>query len=233
MAYKRKATKKWSKKKFPKRAKKSSFAAKVKKVILRTSEPKTRFYGHNVVAPKELFHDSYSVPYELDGTLQMPLQGVSDVARVGDEIYASRIAVKMLLGMKSNRHNVTFRILVVKCTPGAKPTSYDQLFHTSADNCLLDDINRDRVSVIKDMMIKKEIHPDLSGVGGADKEFTFPVKFNVACKEKIKFPVDGDTTASNRKLRYMFVFAYDAFGTLVTDNIAYSQLTTTLYYRDP
>lgn len=38
---------------------------------------------------------------------------------------------------------------------------------------------------------------------------------------------------TNRKQHYMYIFAYDAFGTLLTDNIAYAQTYTTLYYKDP
>lgn len=238
MAYNRKYGKKKSSKGKPRakkttKGKKQSFAAKVKNVIMRTAETKMLPYGHNVVLPRQLYHDSYAAPYPLDGPNQLPAQGITDTTRVGDEIYASHIRVQMLLGQKLDRKNVTFRIIVIRCTAGASPVTYPTLFIGTTDNCLLDDVNRDRVSVVKDVTIKKIIGPDLSGVGGADKEFTFPYKFTIPVKQKIKFPTDGDTAATNRKSLYMYVFAYDAFGTLVTDNIAYVQTYSTLYYKDP
>jgi len=200
---------------------------------LRTAEPKFKPYGHNVLLPRQIYHDIYAAPYSLDSFDQMPSQGISDTQRVGDEIYASMIRVQMLIGQKADRHNVTFRIIVVKVTADALPVSYAQLFIGTTDNVLLDEVNKDRVSVVKDITIKKNLHPDLSGVGGADKEFTFPYKFNIPLKERIKFTSDGTTVSNNRKGHYMYVFAYDAFGTLITDNIAYVQTYSTLYYKDP
>lgn len=234
MAYKRKATRrKWTKKRVTKKARKgSSFAAKVKKVILRTAEPKMKPYGHNVIAPREINHDSYAAGYLLDGGLQMPLQGMGDTERIGDEIYTSNIKVQMLLGQKQDRMNVTFRIIVVKCTDTAVPTSYNTLFIGTTANCLLDEVNKDRVSVVYDKLIKKTISSQLDVAGGA-KEFTFVHKFNVPLKQKVKFATDATSTSDNRKKHFMYVFAYDAFGTLPTDNIAYCQTYSTVYYKDP
>jgi len=205
----------------------------VKKIILRNAEPKFKSFAHNLVLVKELYHDTYSVPYPLDGPNQLPAQGITDTTRIGDEIHISRIQVQFLLGQKLDRHNVTFRIIVVKCTAGASPVSYDTLFINTTDNCLLDNINTDRVSVVRDYQIKYAINPDLSGVGGADKEFTHAHKMMIPVNMKVKFPTDADTAATNRKQLYMYVFAYDAFGTIAgTTNIAYCQCHTTVYYKD-
>jgi len=236
MAYskgKKFAKKKYGRKTKSKARKGTSFAAKVKKVILRTAEPKMKPYGHNVALARQIYHDSYAAPYSLDDASQMPSQGMGDMERVGDEIYTSRIQVQMLLAQKLDRKNVTFRLIVVKATSQAVPTNYATLFIGTTDNCLLDEVNKDRVNVVYDKLIKKIITPDLSGVGGADKEFTFVHKFNIPMKERIKFGIDADTGANNRKKHYMYVFAYDAYGTLVTDNIAYCQTYSTLYYKDP
>lgn len=210
----------------------ASFAAKVKKVILRNAEPKMLPYAHNILAPQQLLHNSYAAPYILTGSFQMPTQGVTDIQRVGDEIMVSHVGVQMLFGQKQDRMNVSFRVIVVKCTANASPISYATLMINTTGNVLLDNVNRDRCSVVSDQIIKRNISPQLDVVGGA-KELTFVKKWNIPYKQKIKFAVDADTVDNNRKALFMYVFAYDAFGTLVTDNIAYCQLHSTIYYKDP
>lgn len=50
-------------------------------------------------------------------------------------------------------------------------------------------------------------------------------------KSVIRFP-DGTTSeASNRKFG-VIITAYDAYGTLITDNIAYIQHLVSNYYKD-
>lgn len=214
------------------RPKAKSFAAKVKKVILRNSETKFKSFAHNLVLVKELYHDAYSAPYQLDSSNQMPAQGITDTTRIGDEIFVSKILVQFLLGQKLDRKNVTFRIIVVKCTAGASPTSYDTLFINTTDNCLLDNINTDRVNVVRDYQIKYPMNPDNDTLGGA-REFTHAHKIVLPVNMKVKFPTDADTAATNRKSLYMYVFCYDAFGTPAgTANIAYCQCHSTIYYKD-
>lgn len=212
------------------------FAKAVKQVILQTAEPKQHRTNYGKI---ELYHNSGSPATGqqlhqqiwLDGNL--PAQGLGDTARVGDEIVASRIHVKTLVGMKADRHNVTFRIIVFRCTASAYPTTVGQLMIATTGNVLLDDLNKDRFSVVRDYQKKVVIHPDLSGVGGADKEYTFPMQMSIPCKQKFKFETDGSVNASNKKNLYCQVMAYDAYGTLLTDNIAYIQMTSSLYYKDP
>jgi len=219
-----------------KKARTGSFAAKVKQVILRTAEPKQHRVDHGKT---ELYHNSGSPASGqilhgqiwLDGSL--PPQGVGDSARVGDEIMGSRIHVKILMGMKAARHNVTFRLIVFKCTAAAYPTTLAQLLIGITNNILLEDTNKDRVTIVRDYKKKVVLHPDLSGVGGADKEYTFPLQMSIPFKQKIKFETDGSVVASNKKNLYAQIMAYDAFGSLITDNIAYFQMTSTMYYKDP
>jgi len=219
-----------------KRRRTGTFAAKVKQVILRTAEPKQWRVDHGKT---ELYHNSGSPASGqilhgqiwLDGSL--PPQGVGDSARVGDEIVCSRLHVKMLMGMKAARHNVTFRIIVFKCTAGAYPSTLAQLLIGITSNILLEDTNKDRVTIVRDYKKKVVLHPDLSGVGGADKEYTFPLQMSIPMKMKIKFETDGSTVSSNKKNLYCQIMAYDAFGSLITDNIAYFQMCSTLYYKDP
>jgi len=219
-----------------KKARTGSFAAQVKKVILQTAEAKQHRYD---MGKTELYHNSGSpasgqilhTQIWLDGPL--PPQGVGDSARVGDEIVCSSIAVKMLIGMKAARHNVTFRFIVFKCTSAAYPSTLAQLLIGISNNILLEDTNKDRVQIVRDYKKKIQIHPDLSGVGGADKEYTFAHQMRLPYQQKIKFETDGSVVSSNKKNLYVQIMAYDAYGSLLTDNIAYFAMTTTLYYKDP
>lgn len=216
--------------------KKSKLVALIKKTMLKTCETKNVPSAHTKI---ELYHNAGATggvrqlhaPIELDGVNQMPAQGISDVQRVGDSIITKGIKVRMLLGQKLDRKNVTFKIVVIRCSTGYVPV-LSTMFDNQTGNIMLDSLNTDRFKVVYSKYIKKIISPDLSGVGGADKELTFFHRFYLKTQRKINFTADAGKDYDKYK-HYMYVFCFDSFGTLVTDNLAYVQTYTNLYYKDP
>ncbi|AJD07504.1 putative capsid protein [Odonata-associated circular virus-3] len=138
----------------------------------------------------------------------------------------------MLFGQKEDRMNVTYRVVVLKCTEDQQPSStVDDLIENVTGNILLDGTNRDRGNIVYQKYIKKTITPQLAPAG-QERELTFTHKFWIPYKKLIKFSGNNGQQFSGPKL-YLYVFAYDAYGTAITDNIAYYQMWHKLYYRDP
>jgi len=229
-----KARKTYRKKSAPKSN--TKLVALIKKTVLKTAETKN---VPNDGGKIELYHNSGSpasgrilpTPYALDGPNQQPAQGISDVQRIGDKIVMRGIKVRLLLGQKLDRMNVTFKILVVRVNSDQVPTTVSDLFDNQTGNIMLDSVNTDRVKVVYHKTIKKNISPQLDVVGGA-KELTHFHKFYIRAQRNISYSANTGKDFSGAK-HYLYVFSYDAYGTLVQDNLAYVQLYSNLYYKDP
>lgn len=211
---------------------------------MRMAEPKDKTYAH---PHTELYHNAGSpasgrilgTAWELLGPNRMPSVGTGETERNGDQIFGKGISVKMLLGQKEDRMNVTYRIIVWKGTTDVKPANLNDLFHWDSQNILLDGTNQDRGKVIYQKFIKKTISPQLAPYHVLEpapiyqrKELTFTHKFWIPYKKLIKFAGNSGTDYSGDKI-YMFIYAFDAYGTAYTDNIAYVDVWSRFYYADP
>lgn len=212
----------------------SKLAKMMKTVAIRTAEPKEKTYYHGHV---ELYHNAGSpasgrilgTTWELFTPNRLPSVGTADDARVGDHIYAKGISVKFLFGQKQDRMNVTYRIIIWKGSTDVKPASLNDLFHWDAGNILLDGTNQDRGKIIYQKFIKKNVSPQL-GVG--ERELTFTHKHYIPIRKLIKFAGNAGTDYSGDKY-YMFIYAYDAYGTVITSNVAYVDVWSRIYFADP
>lgn len=211
----------------------SRLSRAIRRTVLKMAEPKKTQVDFGLT---QLYHNSGSpasgqiiVGQTILPSL-LPGQGPYDSQRIGDQIYSKGIGMKFLLGLKADRHNCTFRIIVWKGAKDSVPTAYNQLFEAVTNNVLLDSVNTDRGRVI----INKRFKPKFVDVnaGTTTKEYTTTYKLWIPFRKLIKFNVNAGTTASVDEIVY-FVFAYDAYGSLLTDNIAYHQAWGALYYRDP
>lgn len=215
------------KRKYPYRrpVKRSSFAKRVKRVIMKNAEPKKVSYNHNKT---ELYHNVPVLVAGLNSSVTMPSQGVGDNQRVGDQINASGYMVKMLFGQKSDRENVTFKLWVFQ-VPKGSTYNYSQWFDNVTGNCLLDDVNEDFVKVLAKRTFKYEGVPNDNA-----HEFTFAKKLWIPYRKIIKFgPANAAVTFNDPVDVVMYIAAYDAYGTLATDNIGYIATCTALHFRDP
>lgn len=201
---------------------------------MRMAEPKEKTYYHGKT---ELYHNAGSPAsgrilgntWELITPNRMPSVGTDDSSRNGDQIYGKGVSVKMMFGQKADRMNVTYRIIVWKGSTDVKPAALNDLFHWDAQNILLDGTNQDRGQIVYQKFLKRNISPQL---GTTQKELTFTHKFWIPYKRLIKFAGNSGTDYSGDKY-YMFIYAYDAYGTVHTDNISYVEAWSRFYYADP
>jgi len=233
MAYKRKFSRKSSKglrskgRKTNVRRAQSSFSKRVKRVMFKTCESKSKGTNHQKA---ELYHNQpASIMHLNDQTISVPSQGVGDNMRVGDQINISGYKIRMLIGQKADRPNVTFKYWVLAAPRGAT-YSYGAFFRNVTGNALLDQINTDFVKILKSGIWK----PHDGYMDNASDEYTFTKQFWVPRKKLLKFgPTDGSNFHNDTVDIYTVMVAYDAFGTLPTDNIAYVASFSDVFYRDP
>lgn len=191
-------------------------------------------FKNGLVNKTELYHQTYSFlgnPF----AICYPVQGTGDTQRIGDSINQKGIQVKMLFGQKFDRPNVTFRIFLFASQQKAGFPTAAQLMDLTTGNVLLDQPNTDYAKCIYQKTLKKN-YPNLAAVGGvvASDEMTWVHKFYIKRPKKIIFSSDNGVEAGFSDLRYdLIVAAYDAYGSLGTDNIGYVQTFFRYYYKDP
>lgn len=204
----------------------ASFAKRVRRVVLKAAEPKHRNYNFGKT---EYFHNAY-VPHHINNSACMPIQGTGDSQRVGDQINLGGFMLRIMLGQKSDRPNVNWQWYVVKVPKGSS-YAYNSWFENITNNVLLDPPNKDFVKVLKSGRYTHNISS--LEVGETPKEKTYSKKIWIPYKKLLKFgPADAQTNHNDDDL-YFILAAYDAYGTLLTDNIAYVQTTLSIYYKDP
>nr|QXP07617.1 MAG: putative capsid protein [Arizlama virus] len=230
MAYKRKFSRGRKRSFRSSRGKGTTMARKrlvrtIKAVTRKTCEPKEKTFEY---AKTEVYHNSPNSILVNNPTV-MPAQGVGDNQRVGDQINCTGYKFRVLFGQKADRPNVTWRWWFIK-VPKGSPYTYTTWFNAITNNVLLDDMNADFVKVLKSGQMRPN-EAGLSNAGG--DEYTFVKKFWFSYRHLLKFgPNNAAVTHNDDDLYFMFA-AYDAYGSLLTDNIAYIQAGISLYYRDP
>lgn len=197
------------------------------KVVYKKAETKIKDLS---VGKIEYYHNTPQL-LELNQAGALPTRGTGEADRVGDSIKKIGTRHTMLVGGKSDRTNVTYRLTYITY-PRDASYSYSTFFINKTGNALLDRMNTDLIKIIKTVYIK----PQKSAIGfyeagGGGREYTIAKKVWLPSKSTLKFPDGSTSEASNRKFG-VIITAYDAYGTLTSDNIAYVQHLITNYYKD-
>lgn len=181
----------------------------------------------------ELYHNTFN-SFLINQPNTMPGNGGNDSQRIGDQINVSGFYLRLLCGQKATRPNCTWKFFIIQVPKGGS-VAYNTVFDNVSGNVLLDNINKDKVKVLKQFTLKKAVpqtNLHVDDVLHYTREMTFPVKIWIPHKKLYKFDINNGTTHNNNDI-YLITMVYDAYGTLTTDNIAYQQLVSTMYYKDP
>lgn len=213
----------------------SRFRARVKRVLLNVSEPKHHDTNWGKV---ELNHNVHTqVCNSIIGTGELPDVGDAYNQRDGDKIFLKGIGLRFLLGQKADRPNVTFRITVVGYnTVQGNPNTYAELYDNVTGNGLLDTVRYDKFSKIYvDKKIRISYANNVTGsVAGETNtgELTKPMKIYIPFNKFLTFSNGSLSSKDLPEIIRVFCLPYDAYGTLLTDNIGYIQLWQRVYYKD-
>jgi len=245
------ATRKYTKKTYKKGAKKSfskgkrisnktstkSLVSLIKRVSLKQTETK---YTHISEENIQLYHNSYSLKRDLLATSQ----GITDTGtgtsvlsnRVGDEVIARGLSIKLWVANKSDRPNVMYRFIVFKFQSSLSSISAGDIFKSGTGNKIMDDINKEVVTVLyqKIFNVQTGFSAFSSAVSGDTdgREAHKYLNFYIPMKDKKIHYNDGGQVP--KFVNYAWaLLPYDSYGTLTSDNIASYTYQYKFYFKDP
>lgn len=228
---KRKASKssKSSSSKTKKRVTARDVARIAKKVVLKTAETK---YTKAAYEDLQLFHNTPTAVFL--NMLYTP-QGVTEESRVGDKIQAKGLQAKFYFESKPDRPNCTFRIIFYTSPPDQVSSgSPSAFFENDIGNKLLDKVNTNKYRIVKQKFIQMKGQDTTWNINDVKKNISKTVEMYIPFKGRtVTYSSEsGGTPKYQRDCISCIVIAYDAYGTLVTDNIASVGFYSRFYFKD-
>lgn len=219
---------------------KSVLVRTIKTVALSAVETK---HSYRCVENVQLYHNTAyltsNIMYTQTGTGDSGFDAATSYAtRLGDEILAKGVDFRFWLSNKHNRPNCQYRIIVFSYPSTTVPAVGDVFQNYNIglgvdNNKMLAYINTDRIKVLKQLVLKSA-GGDYSLETGADtREKSFYRQFYIDMgMKRIKYqtPTSGLPKFTDIAV---CILAYDAYGTLLTDNIASVAWSYKLYFKDP
>jgi len=188
----------------------------------------------NSVENTQLFHDK---PFYLGNIMSSIGQGVQDgdqgagasgvrACRIGDQISLKNVNIRFWLSNKLDRPNVMYKCVLFWYPVGS--TLDDAFVFSTQANKILDRYNTKQITIIRQWLLtSKEMYDN-----GTEKwEHSYIKSMDKSYKnKKITYNFNGQVT-KDMELGFCLV-AYDAFGTLPTDNIASFAYNYLLTFQD-
>lgn len=213
---------------------KSRLAKLIKNVSLRNTETK---YAIGSSENVQLYHAGGTGPtYMFRTNMLATSQGNTQQTRLGDMVYGRYLSVKMWLSNKADRPNVMYRIMLVAMpadqVSAGSPTGF---LRGETTNPMMDSVNTDTYKVIYQKLIQPFSGDYSIESGATTREHSKYIKMVVPLKNRpIQYRTDGGTIPlAQKSCISLFVCAYDAYGTLTTDNIASFSVVYKFYFKDP
>ena len=217
----------------------SALNSRIKRISLNQNETKHSYqrFGSGTSAI-ELFHNVTHYSQNLMATTQGfddPMGNTQDTRnRIGNEIVARGLKIKMLIGSKVDRPNLNVHVYV--CKYNTSHTLSDSIFWAGplglgADsNRLLDHPNTDRVTPLKKLVIQNQnVIVSENRVHTCYRELYIPFK-----NWKVKY--DSDTGGGKFPMYKdvgIAIVAYDTPDTNELQGVAWTTYSTCLYFKDP
>lgn len=209
----------------------------IKKISLKQMETKS---VHKI---EENVNINHNVGYIYTNLLKTS-QGVTDTDtgatsfsnRLGDEIVARGLSIKLWVATKFDRPNVMFRIGVFKYQAGSIPT-LAQIFTGANGNRMMDKLDNEYITIVYQKIFNLQVGfssylnsaSNANAQGGREahtyRKIWIPLK-----NKKIVYNNGGSVP---KFIDYgFFIVPYDSYGTLTTDNIASFAYEQQMYFKD-
>jgi hypothetical protein len=180
------------------------------------------------ISNQQLFHNVASRLGNKDNLLNDIPLGAPLNTRTGNQLHVVSFEGMMVLNRKVDRPNVTYRVSVVASRPTVEVDAYSELFFggnftsmhiKQSSNLLLDK----HFPLDQGSTMTQNVTPD--------KERSDLFKWHIPINRDVTYgAVDNN---SCQTLLRAYITAYDAFGTLITDNIAsIAQASWAINYQD-
>lgn len=216
---------------------KKSLVNLIRTVSLKQSETKNT---HQIFENVQLYHNVVNV---ISTSLLYLEQGIKDDdtglqkfdCRIGDEVVARGISLKLWFANKLDRPDVMYRVVVFKYRSNtAINSALDPYVSQGTANFMIRDFNVEKFKIIKTFRFK--ISTSAQRITSTDTfqgaEGHRAINMWIPLKnKKIKYEDGGQSPLF---IDYGFsVVAYDSYGTLTTDNIASIAFNRKFYFKDP
>lgn len=206
----------------------------IRNVSIRNAETK---YAVAAATNSQLYHNGGENPTYVNVTNMLATsQGTSQTTRVGDCVFGRFLSIKLWLSNKLDRPNVMYRIMVVSMPAdqyaAGAPTGY---FRGESANKIIDSLNTDRYKIVASKLIQP-FGGDYSLESGAtNREHSRYIKMAIPLKNRqIYYTTDGgNLPVAQRNILSLSIIAFDAHGSLLTDNIASFSYIAKFYFKDP
>lgn len=200
----------------------------IRGTILKNTELK---YTDTSGGKSELYHNSYYLLANLTAanSTYFPDQGDGPNNRDGAQIRSSSIAIKWIAGLKADRLNTQFRILIFTVPKDINPASYTNVFDNTTGNVMLDPVNHNKVKVLYQRYVKAKW---FAPVNGTTDELTIFGKIKIPFKHIINFTATNSQVNDLSRNVHICVLPYDTYGALITDNIMWFQYWSRFYFKD-
>lgn len=152
--------------------------------------------------------------------------GTTKTNRIGDQISLKNVNVRFWLSNKLDRPNVMYKGVLFWYPFGQ--TLSDQVVYLTQTNKMLDRYNYKSIQIIDTFIVKsKEMYDN-----GTEKwEHSYLASLNKSYKNKKIQYQNNSTSPKSHELGFAVV-AYDAYGTIQTDNIASFAYNIQLTFQD-
>ncbi len=148
-----------------------------------------------------------------------------NAVRKGDELILKNINLRFWLSTKKDRPNVIYKGVLFWYDASASPG--DTMVYFTQQNKMLDRYNTEQISIIDTFIVNSK-----SSYATTENEHSQLATLNKSWKvKKIKYDEGG--SFPKFKDIGMALVAYDAFGTLQSDEIASFALNIKMSYKDP
>lgn len=211
-------------------SKNNSLVALIKKVSLKNVETKST---HKIEENVNIYHNSGYIYTNIlktqQGTTDTDTGATAYSNRLGDEINARGISIKLWIANKKDRPNVMYRIGVVKYQAGSIPT-LSQLFVGANGNRMMDKLDNEYITVVYQKVFNLQNNIAFSDPTHTREAHTYR-KIWIPLKDKKIIYNNGGSIPKFIDYAF-FIVPYDSYGTLTTDNIASFAYEQQLYFKD-
>jgi len=215
-------------------SKRSSLVSLIKSISLKQVETKAT---HRIEENVNINHNS---GYLFTNLLKTQ-QGITDTDtgstayanRLGDEVIARGLSIKLWIANKLDRPNIMFRYGIFKYQAGSIPT-LSQIFVGANGNRMMDKLDSEYITIVYQKIINLQAGVSgllTSGSGFQNKEAHTYRKIWIPLKNKKLVFNNGGSVPKFIDYGF-FIVPYDSYGTLTTDTVASFAYEQQLYFKD-
>lgn len=228
-----------------------NFQSRVRKVIMKTAETKELTFGFENV---QLYHNTGTTGYTFVGPLLFNTwnsigQGAGEQQRIGKEVYARGMSLRLWIANKLDRPNVMYRLIVcilpktynnARVTIGSLDIGEGVNAGGAVGNYMVLPMDTEKgIKVLYDRVFNLQTgvsnisyaQGGLRPAGNLECHMYKKLWIKSKKNQRLRFESNGNQDIINKPMA-VYLIPYDSYGTLTTDNIASCAGVCKIYWKD-